>query len=371
MNQAWLKKIRVVVSLVFLALTTLLFVDFDRIGETPAATAALYPQFVPSLLKFSQTITWGAAGFLAVLVLTLLFGRVYCSTICPLGTLQDIVIRVADRLRKPRKVKFRYQRSHDVLRYGVLALVVGLFLSGSTLALSLLDPFSNFGRIAGDLIRPFYVVVHNGFGQLLESFGVYGPFPLHWKAPPLAALIFPALFFARADRVERRQRPAVLQHPLSGGRVAGAGFPFRPVQDPHSPGCLRAVRPVLHSLQGRLYPAENQGSGFQSLRGLFQLYDRVRDARHRLCVVGAGTIASPKPGCLAATATVEFPRHRASCRLVQGREGTTGVAARGCDGAGWVGESASVIKRRSQAEQPCSHSIGQRQDLAGGAARRP
>ena len=194
MNQAWLKKIRVVVSLVFLALTTLLFVDFDRIGETPAATAALYPQFVPSLLKFSQSVAWGAAGFLAVLVLTLLFGRVYCSTICPLGTLQDIVIRVTDKLRKPRKVKFRYQRSHDVLRYGVLALAVGLFLSGSTLALSLLDPFSNFGRIAGDLIRPFYVVVHNGFGQLLESFGVYGPFPLHWKAPPLATLIFPALF---------------------------------------------------------------------------------------------------------------------------------------------------------------------------------
>ena len=53
MNQAWLKKIRVVVSLVFLALTALLFVDFDRIGETPAATAALYPQFVPSLLKFT------------------------------------------------------------------------------------------------------------------------------------------------------------------------------------------------------------------------------------------------------------------------------------------------------------------------------
>ncbi|MEZ5601746.1 MAG: 4Fe-4S binding protein [Candidatus Competibacteraceae bacterium] len=69
----------------------------------------------------------GAAGFLAVLALTLLFGRVYCSTICPLGTLQDIVIRVADRLRKPRKVKFRHQRSHDVLRYGVLALAVGLF----------------------------------------------------------------------------------------------------------------------------------------------------------------------------------------------------------------------------------------------------
>ncbi len=196
MKQSWLKKIRVLASLTFLVLITLLFVDFDRIGETPAATAALYLQFIPSLLNFTQTLAWIATGFLAVLALTLLFGRVYCSMICPLGTLQDIVIRIADKLRKPRRVKFRYQKPHDGWRYGVLALTVGLFLSGSILAVTLLDPFSNFGRIAGDLLRPLYVAAHNGVGELLNSFGIYGPFPLHWKAPPLVTLIFPALFLA-------------------------------------------------------------------------------------------------------------------------------------------------------------------------------
>jgi len=85
MNQMWLKKIRVVVSLAFLALTTLLFVDFERIGA-PLAEAVRYPQFVPSLLHFSQTFALAATGFLLVLALTLLFGRVYCSMICPLGT---------------------------------------------------------------------------------------------------------------------------------------------------------------------------------------------------------------------------------------------------------------------------------------------
>jgi ferredoxin len=193
-NQAWLKKIRVAVSLIFLALITLLFIDFDRIGETPAATVALYPQFIPSLLNFTQTLAWIATGFLAVLALTLLFGRVYCSMICPLGTLQDIVIRIADKLRKPRRVQFRYQKPHDAWRYGVLALTVGLFLSGSILAVTLLDPFSNFGRIAGDLLRPLYIAAHNGVGELLNSLGLNGPFPLHWKAPSLATLMFPALF---------------------------------------------------------------------------------------------------------------------------------------------------------------------------------
>ncbi|MDQ5908166.1 MAG: hypothetical protein QG599_257 [Pseudomonadota bacterium] len=194
MNQAWLKKIRVVVSLFFLALITLLFIDFERIGETPAATVAVYPQFIPSLLNFTQTLAWIATGFLAVLALTLLFGRVYCSMICPLGTLQDIIIRIADKVRKPRRVRFRYQKPHDAWRYGVLVLTVGLFLSGSILAVTLLDPFSNFGRIVSDLLRPLYVVAHNSFGELLNSLGVRGPFPLQWKAPSPVTLIFPALF---------------------------------------------------------------------------------------------------------------------------------------------------------------------------------
>jgi len=194
MNQLWLKKIRVLASLTFLVLITLLFVDFDRVGETPAATVALYPQFIPSLLNFTQTLAWTATGFLAVLALTFLFGRVYCSMICPLGTLQDIIIRIADKLRKPRRVKFRYQKPHDAWRYGVLALTVGLFLSGSLLAVTLLDPFSNFGRIAGGLLRPLYIVAHNGVGELMNGLGINGPFPLSWKAPSLVTLIFPALF---------------------------------------------------------------------------------------------------------------------------------------------------------------------------------
>ncbi|CDH44946.1 4Fe-4S binding protein [Candidatus Contendibacter odensensis] len=194
MKQIKLKRIRVIVALTFLVLTTLLFMDFAQIGEAPGANVVLYPQFVPSLLKFSQTLAWAGTGFLAVLALTLLFGRVYCSALCPLGVLQDIVIRIADKLRKPRKIKFKYQKPHDALRYAVLALTVGLFLSGSILAVVLLDPFSNFGRIVGDLLRPLYIFAHNGVGSLLEAVGLRGPFPLHWKAPLLTTLVFPVLF---------------------------------------------------------------------------------------------------------------------------------------------------------------------------------
>jgi polyferredoxin len=111
-----------------------------------------------------------------VLALTLLFGRVYCSMICPLGTLQDIVIALptncASRAGSSSVIRNRMTR----WRYGVLALTVGLFLSGSILAVTLLDPFSNFGRIAGDLLRPLYIAAHNGVGELLKAWALTGRF---------------------------------------------------------------------------------------------------------------------------------------------------------------------------------------------------
>ena len=60
------------------------------------------------------------SGVVAALVLlTLLFGRVYCSVICPLGVFQDVVSRAAARRRKNR---FRYSRALSWLRYGMLVL---------------------------------------------------------------------------------------------------------------------------------------------------------------------------------------------------------------------------------------------------------
>ena len=95
-----LKAWRVGISLLFFVLIAGLFLDF-RNGVAPSiARGILYPQFVPSLMKFLTAAALGATGFVAVLILTLLFGRVYCSTLCPLGTLQDGIGFVARKARK-------------------------------------------------------------------------------------------------------------------------------------------------------------------------------------------------------------------------------------------------------------------------------
>ena len=97
-----LKTFRVGVSILFFALIALLFLDFRNIVAPSVAGGLLYLQFVPSLLQFVNAATLGAAGFIVIVILTVLFGRVYCSTLCPLGTLQDVIGFVARKKRKRR-----------------------------------------------------------------------------------------------------------------------------------------------------------------------------------------------------------------------------------------------------------------------------
>ena len=89
MKYRLLKFLRVVISLLFLAGLSFMFVDFTRNIRAGVVNEFTYLQFIPSFLKFINLISWGGAGFIFILILSLVFGRVYCSTVCPLGIFQD------------------------------------------------------------------------------------------------------------------------------------------------------------------------------------------------------------------------------------------------------------------------------------------
>ena len=78
-----LKTIRIVLSVVLLLLFTLLVADIS--GVLPYEAHRLERmQFVPALLSMGI----GIDAFWLVFAFT--FGRLYCSSVCPLGTVQDI-----------------------------------------------------------------------------------------------------------------------------------------------------------------------------------------------------------------------------------------------------------------------------------------
>ena len=91
-----LRKIRLTAAIVFFTLITLLFLDFTGTLHAWFGWMAKI-QFLPALLALNVGVV------LALVILTLLLGRVYCSVICPLGVFQDIVAWFSGSRRKARK----------------------------------------------------------------------------------------------------------------------------------------------------------------------------------------------------------------------------------------------------------------------------
>ncbi len=187
-----LKKIRVIISLIFFFLTIGLFLDITGLLPEKFYDSVLYLQFIPSLLKFVSISGLAAAGFIFVLILTLFFGRIYCSTICPLGTLQDIIIFFSKKFKITKK--FTKTRTYNWLRYSILSVTIIAFLSGSILLINLLDPFSNFGKISTNLFRPVYIGLNNFIALSLQKIDSYYFYPVHYRSFNLPAFFYSVFF---------------------------------------------------------------------------------------------------------------------------------------------------------------------------------
>lgn len=143
-----LRVVRVIVSLTMLALMTIALTTGEAaIARSLGWTAAI--QIVPLTLAGATT------GLVAWLVATMIFGRIYCSTVCPLGALQDVAAR-SRRIRRGWKARrpYHYTPPKNIVRLSVLALFIVCIVIGFPLTVSLLDPYSTYGRIGSELLRP-------------------------------------------------------------------------------------------------------------------------------------------------------------------------------------------------------------------------
>jgi polyferredoxin len=188
MHSGRLKKLRIFFSLLFFAVISVLFLDFTGTVYIPATHVFLHFQFVPSLIMFIATLAPAALGFALIIILTLLFGRVYCSTICPLGTLQDFIAYLSRKL-SPRKKNFKFKKPNTLLRYSILAVVALSLLTGSILLVNLIDPYSTFGKIFSNFFRPLHVVVNNVVSKGLSYADIYWLPRIKWIAVNRAALV--------------------------------------------------------------------------------------------------------------------------------------------------------------------------------------
>lgn len=183
---------RIVLAVAVLFLFLIAFLSLGKAGRS-VGQILVSAQLVPATVRWLKSGSWQPiAVILGILGCTLLFGRIYCAILCPLGLLQDAIIFLR------RRVGFRsfyYSKPAWAWR--------GVFLTGALLAMllssvwliSLLDPYSIFGRIATSLIKPVAIFAQNSASRFLSRLEIHWLWPKTY--PPVAsAMLWIAVFYS-------------------------------------------------------------------------------------------------------------------------------------------------------------------------------
>lgn len=158
-----LKKFRQIVAVISIVLITLLFLDFTGTVHKYFGWMAKI-QFLPALLALNVGV------IAALVILTLIFGRLYCSVICPLGIMQDGFAWIGKKVRKNR---YGYSAPKNILRYTFLGVMVIAIAAGISSIVALLAPYSAYGRIAQSLLAPVWAWGNNLLASWAEAHESY------------------------------------------------------------------------------------------------------------------------------------------------------------------------------------------------------
>lgn len=228
---------KVTVLLLILALAMAAFLrKSPRLRWTALAATVTYLGFIDgsflSISHITSTITQGP-GFLMsnlplllfvvfTVITTLLWGRVFCSSLCPFGAVQDIITRFAPK-RWRRHVS---QSIHDralYLKYLILALIIGAALvAGNVAIFQYFEPFGTLFFLEGALI--LWVIL---FAILAACF-VVPRFYCRYACPLGAALGLASLVSPlRIRRVPQCTVCAVCEHACPTGAIRREKIDFK------------------------------------------------------------------------------------------------------------------------------------------------
>ncbi len=188
-----LKVLRIVVAA---AVLVLFYVSLSLTGPVYSGILKVLTrlQFFPSLINVVLSGGgWFSAGFLPVALLTVLFGRLYCSVLCPLGIIQDVVIFISGKKRH-RKYSFS---SSGARLHGTIAIasLIGLLL-GLPFLFGFLEPYAFWGRMYRDLILPVSAGVSEGAVLILKEFDLFlAPLPFMGEIGAVLLTAVSALLF--------------------------------------------------------------------------------------------------------------------------------------------------------------------------------
>lgn len=96
-------------------------------------------QFISIIQKLICDFSYISLGMMIFIVLiTIISGRLYCSTLCPFGILQELISFLCD-------TKSSYKEINKI-KYIICAVTIGSLFGGTSLITSYLDPYTIFGK---------------------------------------------------------------------------------------------------------------------------------------------------------------------------------------------------------------------------------
>lgn len=160
-----LKRIRVTLAVISMLSLTMLFLDFTGVWREYFGWLAKI-QFVPAILALN------VAAIVGVIILTLLLGRVYCSVVCPLGIMQDVFTHIRGwfKIGGKKKNRFTYMAEHRAVRWSIAVLfIILLMIPTCHMIASLIEPYSEYGRIVSTVGTPIYDEANNLLADVAEK----------------------------------------------------------------------------------------------------------------------------------------------------------------------------------------------------------
>lgn len=158
-----LKYLRIAIQIVSISLLTLLFLDFTGTVQ-PIFGWMAKVQLFPAIMALNVVVV------VILVLLTIVFGRLYCSVICPMGIFQDFFSFIGLKVRRNH---FHYKSENKWLRFFVLAVFIVAIVMGFTSLACIIEPYSAFGKMVNNLIQPLFLGVNNKLAAYAEAHDSY------------------------------------------------------------------------------------------------------------------------------------------------------------------------------------------------------
>lgn len=199
-SRTGLRRWRIVISVAIFVMVTLLWVEYSELFLRPLGWVSRVQVFpVATGISLVVVVFW--------LLASLLFGRVYCSTVCPVGTWLDIVGHAGRLSRRGAARDYRYSPALTRWRYVSLGVFAVSIVAGIAVIPAILEPYTQYSRFVINVLKPGWGWLNNQLAALGNATGWWDMYYVgHVEASLFAVLLsvvtvigisIPAWFFGR------------------------------------------------------------------------------------------------------------------------------------------------------------------------------